>query len=113
MKKRNQLFVSILYSRPPEKSCPKVTKIVFFVPVDEKSVANGTAGCIILGEQGKGRDGMGNVLIYNLERYLPPHTIPLYVEEVKPGCHPARQVHGHTFMEIVLVLADRRTAQPC
>ena len=79
----------------------------FFVPVDEKSVANGTAGCIILGEQGKGRDGMGNVLIYNLERYLPPHTIPLYVEEVKPGCHPARQVHGHTFMEIVLVLAGK------
>ena len=40
-------FVSILYSKQPEKTCLKVTKNRFFVPVDKKSVENGTAGCII------------------------------------------------------------------
>ena len=48
---------------------------------------------------------MASFLINGLERYLPPHAIPLYVEEVAAGAHPERRFHGHTFMEIVLILA--------
>ncbi len=48
---------------------------------------------------------MSSFLMNDLGRYLPRHSIPLYVEEVLPGAHPARQMHGHTFQEIVLILA--------
>jgi len=48
---------------------------------------------------------MASFLMNDLGRYLPRHSIPLYVEEVLPGAHPARRMHGHTFQEIVLILA--------
>lgn len=48
---------------------------------------------------------MASFLTNDLERYLPPHAIPLYVEAVAAGAHPERRFHGHTFMEIVLILA--------
>ena len=48
---------------------------------------------------------MASFLINDLDRYLPRHAMPLYVEEVAAGAHPARQFHGHTFMEIVLILS--------
>ena len=50
---------------------------------------------------------MASFLINGLERYLPPHAIPLYVEEVAAGAHPERRFHGHTFMEIVLIHSGR------
>lgn len=60
---------------------------------------------VIYGENSKGEPGMASFLTNGLERYLPRHAIPLYVEEVAVGAHPARRFHGHTFMEIVLILA--------
>ncbi|MDD3885941.1 MAG: helix-turn-helix domain-containing protein [Victivallaceae bacterium] len=50
---------------------------------------------------------MANYLINSLERYLSPHSIPLYVEEIAAGRHPARQFHGHSFLEIVVILAGK------
>ena len=46
---------------------------------------------------------MASFLTNDLARYLPRHAMPLYVEEVARGAHPARKFHGHTFMELVLV----------
>ena len=48
---------------------------------------------------------MASFLTNDLELYLPPHSMPLYVEAVATGAHPERRFHGHTFMEIVLILA--------
>lgn len=50
---------------------------------------------------------MTSFLTNDLARYLPRHAIPLYVEEVASGAHPALKFHGHTFMELVLVLSGR------
>lgn len=46
---------------------------------------------------------MTSFLTNDLARYLPRHAIPLYVEEVASGAHPALKFHGHTFMELVLI----------
>lgn len=47
---------------------------------------------------------MESFLVHTLQQYLRPHFIPLYVEEVIRGKHPENCFHGHTFMEIVLVV---------
>lgn len=49
---------------------------------------------------------MTSFLTNDLARYLPRHAIPLYVEEVASGAHPALKFHGHTFMELVLELIN-------
>lgn len=46
---------------------------------------------------------MASFVTNHLEQYLPEYTLPLYVKEMITGRHPARQMHGHTFMEIVLI----------
>ncbi len=50
---------------------------------------------------------MASFLTNDLARYLPRHAIPLYVEEVARGTHPALKFHGHTFMELVLIQCGR------
>ena len=46
---------------------------------------------------------MASFVTNHLEQYLPEYTLPLYVKEMITGRHPVRQMHGHTFMEIVLI----------
>ncbi|MBS1369148.1 MAG: helix-turn-helix domain-containing protein [Lentisphaeria bacterium] len=46
-----------------------------------------------------------NFFTSDIRRYLPRYAIPLYIESVAEGKHPARRFHRHTFMELVLILA--------
>lgn len=45
-----------------------------------------------------------NFFTSDIRKYLPRYAVPLYIESVTAGKHPARRFHRHTFMELVLIL---------
>ena len=43
----------------------------------------------------------------NFRNYVVPPNLPVYIEFVRKGRHPANHIHDHNFTEIVLILSGR------